>query len=127
MASGGSKLEKVSTKTTKIAGFVSAIMVIGGAVFGAGSWITGQVSGAISTQISDFRNEVKASDASQNQAITRLELMNLINNDPTNIVAVEKMARYYFIELDGDQYMTAMVSNWCNEQKVDCSPIMKGD
>ena len=97
---------------TKIAGFISAILVIGGAVIGVGNWMTQQVSNVVAAQISDFREEVKESDASQNQAITRLELMNLIQNDPENIVAIEKMGRYYFGKLDGDQYMTAMFSKW---------------
>lgn len=107
-----SEFDKVHSRVTKIAGFISAILVIGGAVVGVGNWMTQQVSNVVAAQISDFREEVKESDASQNQAITRLELTNLIQNDPENIVAIEKMGRYYFGKLDGDQYMTAMFSKW---------------
>lgn len=115
------KLDKISKKITKISGLVSAVVVISGAVAGVGNWMSAQVTGAISNQLNDFREEVKASDAAQNQAITRLELMNLMQNDPTNIVAIEKMAKYYFGTLDGDQYMTQKYSDWCREYDGDAS------
>lgn len=122
-----SKFDKINSRVTKIAGLISAIMMIGGAIIGVGNWMGAQVSSAISAQISDFREEVKASDASQNQAITRLELMNLIQNDPENIVAIEKMGRYYFGKLDGDQYMTAMFSRWAREYGGDPSIVLGED
>ena len=34
--------------------------------------------------------------------------------------------RYYFGELDGDQYMTAMFSNWAKEYGGDASIVIGG-
>lgn len=119
-------LDKVGDKTTKIAGLVSAFLVITGAITGAVSWVSGQFTSAVSSQIDEFRKEVVASDQTQNQAITRLELTNLIKNDPYNVVAIEKMARYYFIELDGDQYMTSMYSEWAREYGGDMTIVIGG-
>lgn len=113
-------------KAQRIAGTISAILVIGGALFGVGNWINNQVTSAISSQIQDFRQEVKTSDNRQDQAITRLELMNLIQNDPTNVAGIEKLARYYFGDLQGNQYMTGMYSNWCREYGGDPSIAVGG-
>ena len=108
----------------RIAATISAILVVGGALIGTGGWIKDQVTGTISNQINDFRQEVKASDNTQNQAITRLELLSLMQSDPTNVVAIEKLARYYFGELNGDQYMTGKYSDWAREYGGDTSIVI---
>lgn len=118
--------DKTDHKIQRIASTIGAIVAIIGAASGLFGWIQSQFAAAISSQIDDFRQEVKSSDAAQNQAITRLELTNLIKNDPTNVVAIEKMGRYYFGELDGDQYMTAMFSNWAKEYGGDASIVIGG-
>lgn len=124
MANKRSFYDRFDKRAQRMAGTISAVLVIGGAVFGAGAWINDQVTGAITSQISEFREEVKQSDNSQNQAITRLELMNLIQTDPTNKVAIEKMARYYFTELNGDQYMTGKYSEWAAAYGGDTSIVI---
>lgn len=118
--------DKADKKLQKAASVVGSILVLFGALSGMYSWISSQFTNAISAQINEFRQEVKASDATQNLAITRLELVNLIKDDPTNVVAIEKMGRYYFGELDGDQYMTAMFSNWAKQYGGDASIVVTG-
>lgn len=118
--------DKADKKLQRASKTIGAVIAIIGALSAAFSWIQVQFTNVISSQINEFRQEVKASDASQNQAITRLELTNLIKNDPTNVVAIEKMGRYYFGELDGDQYMTAMFSNWAKEYGGDPSIVVGG-
>lgn len=118
--------DKADKKIQRVSSTVSAALVIIGALSGIFGWISAQVTSAISSQINDFRQEVKASDQAQNQAITRLELTNLIKDDPTNIVAIEKMAKYYFGELSGDQYMTKMYSDWAKEYGGDTSIVIGG-
>ena len=118
--------DRFDKRAQRIAGTISAILVIGGALFGVGAWLSDQVSNAIAMQIDDLKTTMQESDKQQNQAITRLELMNLIQTDGNNIVAIEKMAKYYFNELDGDQYMTQKVSDWCVAHNRDCSVIIGG-
>lgn len=118
--------DKTDKKLQRIAGTIGALLVIGGAITGATGWITSQVTNAMSSQIGDFRQEVKESDRRQDQAITRLELMNLIQNDPTNIAGVEKLAKYYFQELNGNQYMTGVYSRWCAQYGGDPSIAVGG-
>ena len=95
-ASNKKAFDRLSERTTKIAGFISAILVIFGAVTGAVSWGASQFTNAISSQIDEFRQEVKASNDSQDLAIMRLELMNLIQNDPENVVEIELLGKKYF-------------------------------
>ena len=116
--------DKLSSNITKTAGLISAIIVIIGAITGASSWVSSQFTNAVTGQISDFQQEVRDSDKSTKQATTRLELMILMEHDPENIVAIERMAKYYFQELDGDLYMTQKVSDWCNAHGRDCSIII---
>ena len=126
MKSKRSLYDRFDKRAQRIAGTISAILVIGGALFGAGAWINDQVTNAISAQISDLKTTMQESDKQQNQQITRLELMSLMQTDPTNIVAIEKMARYYFNDLDGDQYMTQKYSDWCRQYGGDTSVIVAG-
>lgn len=119
--------DRISERTSKIASLISAALVILGALTGIVSWATSQFTNAISSQINEFREEVRDSDKSQDQAITRLELMNLIQTDPTNTTAIEKMARYYFQVLDGDLYMTQKFSDWAREYDGDISIVIGVD
>ena len=118
--------DRFDKKAQRIAGTISAILIIGGAVFGAGAWINDQVTNAISAQISDLKSTMQDSDKQQNQQITRLELMNLMQNDPDNKAAIEKMARYYFVDLNGDQYMTGKYSEWVSAHGGDISFVIGG-
>ena len=119
-------LDIFSDRTNKLASIISAMLVIIGVLTGAISWISNHFTSAISTQIEEFRQEVKASDQRQDQAITRLELINLIHNDPTNIAGIEKLARYYFSNLNGNQYMSGIYSRWCQEYGGDPSIAIGG-
>ena len=118
--------DKADRKLQRIAGTIGSLVVIIGAVSGVFGWVQSQFANAISDQIQSFQQEVRESDMSNKQATTRLELMILIEHDPNNIVAIERMAKYYFQELNGDLYMTQKVSEWCNEHGRDCS-VLIGD
>lgn len=124
MATSTSGLTLFSGRTRKLAEFISAVLVIGGALTGVCSWVSSQFASVVSTQINEFREEVRSADTRQDQQITRLELSNLIETQPENRAAIEKMARYYFTELDGDLYMTGMYSDWCKEYDGDISIVI---
>lgn len=119
--------DKFEISIKKISGIITALMVVIGAVTGMMSWVSAKFANAVAEQISDFREEVKKSDDEQNKSITRLELMNLIQNDPTNVAAIEKIARYYFHTLDGDWYATQKYSDWCNKYGGDPTIILGAD
>ena len=122
----GSLYDKTDKKLQKVAGTIGAIAMILGALTGVYSWISSQFQHAISQQISAFQEEVKASDRENKQAITRVELTILIEHDPTNIAAIEKMAKYYFQDLNGDLYMTQKYSDWARKYGGDISIVVVG-
>ena len=126
MSKRGSLYDKTDKKLQKVAGTIGAIAMILGALTGVYSWVTSQFQRAISSQIEVFQEEVKASDRENKQAATRLELMILMEHDPTNIAAIEKMAKYYFQDLNGDLYMTQKYSDWARKYGGDISIVVAG-
>lgn len=116
--------DKADKKLQRISGTVGAAVVIMGAMSGVFGWIQSQFTNAISTQINDFRQEVKASNDSQDLAIMRLELMNLIQNNPDNTVEIEMLGKKYFNPpYNGDTYMSVVYSQWANQRGLDTSFI----
>lgn len=70
--------------------------------------------GEIKKELSD----IKAGQGDMNIRVTRMELTNLIQNDPENIDAILQVAEYYFIELDGNAYAHAMFEKWATKHNV---------
>ena len=116
--------DKADRKLQKVSGTIGAIIVILGALTGVCTWVSSQFQSAVSAQISGFQQEVRDNDKENKQAATRTELMVLMAHDSDNVVAIERMAKYYFQELDGDLYMTQKVSDWCNAHGRDCSSLI---
>lgn len=124
MAKKESLYDKTDRKLQRASATIGAIMAIGGALIGAFGWVQGQFTNAISSQINDFRQEVKTSNDSQDLAIMRLELMNLIENNPDNIVEIEMLGKKYFNPpYNGDSYMSVLYSQWANSRGLDTSFI----
>lgn len=119
--------DKADRKLQRISKTVGAITAILVAAAGVCTWVSHQFQSVVSAQISELTVEIQESDREQNQAITRLELMSLIRNDPTNKAAIEKMARYYFVTLDGDLYATEKYSEWAEQYGGDISIIIGKD
>lgn len=118
-------VEKANDNIGKIAGIVSGLVVIIGALTGTIGWLNSQLKDAIAIQIDEFRQEAKASDDAQNLAITRLELMNLIQNDPENVVEIEMLGKKYF-QSGGNSYVSRYFSSWAKEHGGDASIVVGG-
>lgn len=119
--------DKANKKLQRVSKTIGAIIAIITATTGVCTWISNQFQSVVSAQISELTTEIQESDRQQNQAITRLELMSLIRNDPTNKAAIEKIARYYFVTLDGDLYATQKYSEWAGQYGGDISIIIGKD
>ena len=124
MKKGGKLYDRTDKKLQRIAGTTGAVMAILGAATGACSWVTNQFQSAIASQISGFQQEVRESTTENKQAITRVELMMLMEHDPENVVAIEQMAKYYFSELGGDKYMTGKYSAWAKKYGGDMTIVI---
>lgn len=119
--------KKVDSKLKKWAARVASISVIVGAVTGLYAFISGRLTDVIAIQLNEIRQEIAANDVKQNQQITRLELLNLIYNQPENKAAIEKVAKYYFQELDGDWYVTGIYSEWCEKYGGDTTITVRSE
>lgn len=118
------KYDKADRNLQRVSKTIGAVVAIGGALLGTFSWIQNQFTTAISSQIDDFRQEVKASNDSQDLAIMRLELMNLIDNNPENVVEIEMLGKKYFNPpYNGDSYMSTVYSEWAKARGLDTSFI----
>lgn len=126
MAQKKSLYDKADKKIQRVAGTIGAVVVIIGAITGALGWINGQLQNMIASQISDLKGTIQESDKQQNQQITRLELMELMNNQPTNVAEIEKVAKHYFQDLGGNWYMTGLYSKWCEKYGGDPSIAVGG-
>lgn len=116
--------DKADSKVQKWAKTISAIVIIVGALTGVCSWVSHQFATAVSNQISEFQEEMENSNLRQERSITRVELMALMEHDPDNIAAIEKIARYYFGALDGDSYMLQKYSSWAKQYGGDITIIV---
>lgn len=119
--------DKADKKIRRLSGTIGAIIAICSAITGLCTWVSSQFQSVISTQINDFREERLANDRKIDRQITRLELANLIHNQPSNKAEIEKVARYYFVTLEGDWYMTGLYSQWAEENNGDISFIIRKD
>ena len=116
---------KISENLKKISAVISAIGVIIGAFVGVGGWIVNQVNAESNEQIQALEVRLDEAHKESQLGITRLELQGLINNTPENRTEIEKLARYYFLELDGDTYMTSMYSKWATEYGGNIEFVLK--
>lgn len=53
------------------------------------------------------------------QDTTRLQLLNLIQNDEKNKDAILTLGHHYFQELNGNMYMTELYTEWARRQAID--------
>ena len=116
---------KISENLKKISAVISAIGVIVGAFVGVGGWIVNQVNAESNEQIQALEARLDEAHKESQLGITRLELQGLINDTPENRTEIEKLARYYFLELDGDTYMTSMYSKWATEYGGNIEFVLK--
>ncbi|MBQ2659545.1 hypothetical protein IJF85_01035 [Candidatus Saccharibacteria bacterium] len=116
---------KISENLKKISAVISAIGVIIGAFVGVGGWIVNQVNAESNEQIQALEARLDEAHKESQLGITRLELQGLINDTPENRTEIEKLARYYFLELDGDTYMTSMYSKWATEYGGNIEFVLK--
>lgn len=116
--------DKTNNKLQRWAKTISASIVVIGAITGVFSWVSNQFANAVSNQISSFRQEMEEANIKHEQTITRVELIALIEHDPNNAAAIEKIAKYYFRDLNGDSYMLQKYSNWAKQYGGDISIII---
>lgn len=112
----------------RILGAIATIGTIAGIITGITSWVTTQLDAhldakleAITVQIEALDEKSDAADLELKLSSTRNELTTLISHSPENVIQIEMVARYYFIDLGGDWYMSGIYSKWAKEYGGDLS------
>ena len=101
----------------KVSAFISALVVIITSIGSALTWFESKMTEHLDARLVT----VEATVNDIRQDTVRLQLDNLINNDPDNIESVLTVARTYFIDMKGDWYMTEKFKKWGREHSVDLS------
>ena len=130
------KWDNLDKGVQKWATRLGAIATIVGVLVAGGGWLIHQVDNAVAmrieTQTESIQTEVKSltekiddQDKQTELSLTRLELMMLIDADPTNTVEIERVAHKYFKDLSGNSYMTSEYNRWCHAYAGDCEVLFK--
>ncbi len=119
------KMHKLPQKVKDVSAFISAVIAIGAALLGAGQWIVHEVTASTNNRVDALEQKIDDNQQTNEIATTRLELMMLLDHDPDNVIEIEKLARKYFNPpLNGNTYMTSVISEWCTEHGIDCGTII---
>ncbi len=116
---------RVVEKIKSLSALISALLVIGGFFIVAGQWIVKEVTATTNERIDALESKIDTNQDANELATTRLELMMLLDHDPDNVIEIEKLARKYFNPpMNGNSYMTSVVSTWCEQHGIDCGTII---
>lgn len=118
------KIRNFSQKTRDIAAFISAVIVIGGALLGCGKWLLSEINASTNTRVDALEQKIDENRENDELATTRLELMVLMEHDPDNVIEIEKLARHYFLDLKGNSYLTSVFSRYCADHGLNCAEIV---
>ena len=125
MAKEKFKLKNIPQKVKDVSAFISAVVAIGAALLGAGQWIVHEVTASTNNRVDALEQKIDDNQQTNELATTRLELMMLLDHDPDNVIEIEKLARKYFNPpLNGNTYMTSVISDWCTKHEIDCGTII---
>lgn len=111
------KLKNIPENVKKVSAFISALIVIFTACGSLLNWFETKMTEHLDSRISSVESVVN----DIRQDTVRLQLDNLINNDADNIESILTVAKVYFIDMNGDWYMTEKFKKWGKEHDVDLS------
>ena len=120
-----SKIKNFSQKVKDVSAFISAVLVIIGALIGCGSWLIKEITASTNSRVDTLEQKIDENYTKDELATTRLELMVLMEHDPDNVIEIEKLARHYFSDLQGNSYLTSVFSRWCKEHGANCEIVIK--
>lgn len=118
------RLKNWTQRIKDFSALISAVLVIGAALIGAGQWIVHEVTASTNQRVDSLESKINDNYTKDELATTRLELMVLMEHDPENVIEIEKLARHYFLDLKGNSYLTSVFSKWCREHGVNCAEIV---
>lgn len=119
------KPKKWPQKIKDLSALISAIIVVGGALIGGGKWLLSEINASTNARVDALESKIDDNNARDELATTRLELMILMEHDPDNTIEIEKLAKHYFGDLNGNSYLTSIFSKWCRKHGANCEIVLK--
>lgn len=124
------KWDSLDEGIQKIAKTLGAIAAIIGIIAGASAWVTTCIDGVltehIDAQTQTLENSVnfllKKTDAHEAEAaltFKRLEILSLIDTDPTNVVEIKRLYKEYR-DAGGNHYVGSVIVHWCQKYYQAC-------
>ena len=119
------KLKNWPQKVKDAAALLSAIIAIGAALIAGGKWLVTEINSSTNARVDTLEEKIDDNYTKDELATTRLELMVLMEHDPDNVIEIEKLAKHYFSDLNGNSYLTSVFSRWCREHGANCEIVLK--
>ena len=82
--------------------------------------------GAMAALVQDVK-DLKTAVGQLEVESCRVQLMTLIHTNPRNAADILTLALHYFVDLNGDTYLTALFSEWLKSQNIDTPIWFKGE
>lgn len=101
----------------EISAILSALVVIFTTVGSILSWFENKMTEHIDKRIDNLETTVKDIKLDT----VRLQLDGLIAHDSNNVASILSVAKVYFLDMNGDWYMTEKFKMWGREHDVDLS------
>lgn len=115
----GQKWDNLDKWVKRVLGVIATIGTIMGIVTGVTGWVSAQLDSHLDVKVQQITNRIEELNAKSDKADkklelsnTRLELTTLIAHNPDNVIEIERVAKYYFLDLGGDWYMSQIYSEW---------------
>ena len=104
----------ISENIKSLAAVISALTVICTAATGCAAFVANKMSADIDARIQPLATKIDAIEMDT----TRIQLIDMIREEPDNEDSILKLARHYFVDLSGDWYATALFQDWCAERDI---------
>lgn len=125
-----SKWDSLDKGVQKWATRLGAITTIIGALVAGGRWLIHQVDDAVATRIEGqtvqiqqevqkLTEKVDVHKEKSEMQIMRLELLALVESDPTNVIEIKKLYHEYR-EKGGNSYIASVMQKWCDKYYTTC-------
>jgi hypothetical protein len=100
----------LNATTQNVAKAISALLVIGGALLGTATFFQNQVEATIGNAVAPLH----AQNEETRLALMRVEIRQLIQTEPTDIVNIESMTKEYLTR-GGNHDIRRLYSTWCQQ------------
>lgn len=105
--------KRIQTASAVLASIVAICTTVGGVL----SWFEAKMTEHIDTRIDTLEDTVKDIRLDT----VRLQLDGLMAHDSDNVESILSVAKVYFLDMNGDWYMTEKFKRWGREHDVDLS------